>query len=385
MALSENQLREILERAVNAPSGDNCQPWTFSWDGHGLQIIYDPVRGRHPLNPHEMMSILTLGCLLEAIEFAAVDLKHRSVPQIAPVLDAKTSVWATVLFEPLSQPPPTWRVDLSRQLAARSTDRRLFQGGTIPADLLADIQSDVPTEEPTARLHVLQSASPQFAPVVQYAVDAEGLLIVHPRILPATLEWVRWTESMAERTRDGMRWRNLGIQIWQLPLIIAIRYYPVILRVIKFLMLGQHRAAAAKQLRSSAGLVAVAIPYPNQAGDLVQAGRLMLRAWLKLTAIGYGVQPLSLASAISFYAQSPNSDLSPRWNRFFRNHLPLLRKSFSLSPGTAVTWMFRTGRATPLPLALRTLRRPIDWVLTQRVPQSETGGIQNDSRPTEKS
>jgi sulfur-carrier protein adenylyltransferase/sulfurtransferase len=64
-------LRAIVAAALSAPSGDNCQPWRFAWDGEVLAIAHDAGRGVHPINRANLASLLALGCAVEAAALAA--------------------------------------------------------------------------------------------------------------------------------------------------------------------------------------------------------------------------------------------------------------------------------------------------------------------------
>ena len=86
--ISESQIRAIVKAASLAPSGDNCQPWCFHWDGRELVVTHDEERDRHALNRAHHGSLVSLGCVLESIRIAAL---HEGL-----------SVKWTVVFNPLS-------------------------------------------------------------------------------------------------------------------------------------------------------------------------------------------------------------------------------------------------------------------------------------------
>ena len=69
--IPQTTLSKILDLAVQAPSGDNCQPWKFSRDGDQLLLINDIGRGRHFLNVAQRASLIASGAVLENISIAA--------------------------------------------------------------------------------------------------------------------------------------------------------------------------------------------------------------------------------------------------------------------------------------------------------------------------
>ena len=70
-------IERIVQAAAQAPSGDNCQPWRFVWDGKTLTIGHDEERARHGFNRVNHASCLSLGCVLESIHIAASGEKLR--------------------------------------------------------------------------------------------------------------------------------------------------------------------------------------------------------------------------------------------------------------------------------------------------------------------
>jgi hypothetical protein len=120
-----------------------------------------------------------------------------------------------------------------------------------------------------------------------------------------------------------------------------------------------------KQLQSSAGVVLISIPaVKGSFKDVVQAGRLMMRAWLSLTQQNFGVQPLTLCSNPIYWARQGLLDAEfQKIAHVYEGGQGLLQKVFSLSPDRVAVWMIRTGLSTPLPENMRTFRRPVQLTL----------------------
>jgi hypothetical protein len=201
--------------------------------------------------------------------------------------------------------------------------------------------------------------------ITDYIVDTEKIMMTHPDILPAVLIWVRFTLKEARLRRDGLTWQNLGANFWELPLMVLIREFPGIMKFFSIFSLPQHSARVRKQLRSSAGVVLISIPArKGNFTDVVQAGRLMMRTWLSLTHLDYGVQPLTLCSHPIYWTRQDLLDVhfKNQVHLYEKGH-KLLQKVFALPSDRVPIWMIRTGRSTPLPEHMRTLRRPVEQTL----------------------
>ena len=61
----------MVEHAVLAPSGGNCQPWKFFADGMRLSVVHDRVRSKNLLDADHCGSLLALGAAIQNICIAA--------------------------------------------------------------------------------------------------------------------------------------------------------------------------------------------------------------------------------------------------------------------------------------------------------------------------
>jgi nitroreductase len=344
MKMTESQLRQILDKANWSPSGDNCQPWTYEWNGERLVIFHDAERGEHPVNPGGVASRIALGCLLEAMDISASEHGFNIRTTLLELRNEGITPWAEVRFEPSG----TDRNPLLDSLLKRTTDRRPFQGGDLRADLFQKLESGA------AKLHFLAKPAQEF---VKFVAESEQLLTDHPHILPATMKWARLSAKHAQKTQDGLSWRNLGAKFWEVPMMPLIRDYRPFFLFARHTIAPQHRARVTKQLTSSAGVICVSISHKNNE-NIVTAGRLMMNAWLSLTQQGYGVQPLTLASMVNMCSIDGTMPLSEKWQKFHREGQNVLRKHLVISADSTPVWMIRAGISTPLPENCKTLRKP---------------------------
>lgn len=357
MGLTNTEIKQILEKANWYPSGDNCQPWSYEWDGKFLSLNLDPVRAKHPLDISQISSLLSLGCLIEGIDLAASEFGSK-VSHVASDLTKKDDkILTKVSFSSPSK--NIEKNDLSEFLAQRTTDRRPYDGGKLSLSTLAEVVREQELFSP-ARIHTTSGISDEL---LEYILDTEDHFVSEPKILQATLNWVRFTTSDALKTRDGLPWRNLGVHFWELPLLPLMRDYLFIGKMSKGFLRVQRRKEVKRQLVSSAGLVCVSVSKGDSFG-IVQAGRLMMRSWLSLTKQGYGVHPMTLASIFAFAAHENDPEVPAARREFYRKGCDLLSKEFLIPNDATPLWMVRTGISNPLPQKLRTLRRMLKDVLS---------------------
>jgi len=361
MSLNKDHIQRVVTKAVCSPSGDNTQPWTFAWDGTTLNVIHQQSLASHPLNPAGIASMISCGCVLEAITIAATEF-HCSTSFTLGDFQAGDSVWARVRFGPSTSSPDP----LSEVISQRTTDRRLFKKGGLPVPTLKSIAAQEHAYAP-ARIHWTSDVE---GDLTDYIIDAEKIMITHPDILPAVFKWVRFTMKQAHLTRDGLSWRNMPLRIWEIPTVALIREFPGTLKFFRGAILPQHCTRIREQLHSSAGVILISVPaVQGNFTDVVQAGRLMMRTWLSLTQLSYGVQPLTLCSNPIYWSRQDLLDVHFQKNAaMYEKGRGLLQEIFSIPADRLPIWMIRTGLSTPLPEKMRTFRRPVEQTLKYITP-----------------
>ena len=347
-------LPRVVDAAMTAPSGDNCQPFRYRWDRSTevLSVVHDADRARHRMNVGGHASLLTLGCLIEAIDLAC------SAEGLAPGFQrrpAGDTTWMDVRFEAANRS----RDGLHTGLPLRSTDRRPFRGGDLGDAVFAEVRRDA--ERSPCGLYL--AGRPD--------AELEALMLLLDEVIwrdEATghdaLAWVRFSDIEVQRSRDGMSWRNLGISLAEARASELIVRMPALLRVVR--LAGAMRATKRvlrRQLRTSAGLLLLTVDAPGHDG-VIEAGRLALRAWIRLSMAGYAAQPLSLPSLCVYNRLTGvlPDDLPADLLAAFDRAPAALAESFAVPRGQLPVWMLRVGRNHPLPGVARALRLRRDWV-----------------------
>src|SRR5262249_32204986 len=75
--LPAEQVMTLATAAARAPSGDNCQPWRFRWDGTCLRIGFLPDRAESYYDVSHAASWVSLGAVFVNLRIAADGLGIR--------------------------------------------------------------------------------------------------------------------------------------------------------------------------------------------------------------------------------------------------------------------------------------------------------------------
>lgn len=349
--LREDWIKEIVALAGLAPTGDNCQPWSFRWTKDTLKISHDSSKAAHCLNQENHASLLSLGCVLESIAIAASSLGLMTESQFQ---NLKSSPTAEVRFAVSTTDPD----ELADCLAQRCTDRRKYKGGSIDKQLTDTLCNY------SKGLNVSLYLSKVTPELTNFISSTELFIWEHKEAHQDIHRWLRLSRKAAMASRDGLPWYNLGIDYAGCLMLALTRQFSV-QQAINYIFFKKFMQLTTRRLlRSSAGLGLITV-HSKAPADLIDAGRLWLKAWCCLNKNGFGLHPITSSTIPSYdiILGTEMPSLLPDYRSLFLDGLNLLQKTFSLAEQEIPIVMFRTGLNPPLPQKLRTLRLPLDQVL----------------------
>lgn len=250
----------ILERASRAPSGHNAQPWSVRIETDYWVVSADPSRRLPAVDGDDRELMISLGAFVEAliVSGAADGLRFEPMVKAGEVHLALTEMR-----------PVDGDVE---ELALRRTIRGPYEERPLE-------KSDVDAFSDAAyfaRSNVLREATVEANRAQAFRDDAQRELI----------EWIRWTKKEANTKRDGLSLAALGI--------------PGVTAWIAETFLNKQRLLTKTSRESQAVDAGKAI---DQSGgwlvitgtDLLDAGRRLLRLWLRARRRNVAIQPMSQA------------------------------------------------------------------------------------------
>ncbi|MDX1435865.1 MAG: hypothetical protein R3335_03575 [Anaerolineales bacterium] len=343
--------RRIIALAQTAPSVDNAQPFSFTWQDTSLLIHRDPGRDRKRGNAGGTITQVGLGCLLECISIAA-----SGEPLTASFHTMEASQ---------DQQGPVARVDFEAAdfeadplidgLALRASDRRIYRKGALSDPVFQEVLADV-NRETYVQLYFQDQPE---EPLVDYILRCDEFNWQDGQIMPEMLSWVRWSRRQAEETRDGIPWQGMGVNF------ITSRLMMLVAKSPRFrAMAGRNggpmnaqKESLRAQIESSAALGCITVREPG-ADALVRLGRSFLRVWVRLNMAGYGLQVMANPSlhVYQFEQGLIPGDYPEASRQVFAEGREKLTDGFGIHENEIPAWMFRTGRSPTLPDEMRTLR-----------------------------
>ncbi len=126
-----NALRFIARAGIQAPSGDNVQPWKFSFDTNALTLYINRQADDSFFNVNQVASLISGGAALENIKYAAAALGLESRIEMLPD-GAGADRLATVHFSPTGV---AFGELMEDTLWRRSANRRLYSRTPLPPEV----------------------------------------------------------------------------------------------------------------------------------------------------------------------------------------------------------------------------------------------------------
>lgn len=349
----EDALAAALARARLAPSADNCQPFVFHGDADRLELRWLAARAAHAIDGARYASWLTLGALLETLRLAAGEAGLRVTREALTPRAGDGQAWATLRLEEGGSWDP-----LAGAIEARCTDRRLYRRVTVDSNLKYELERP-DGRAPRARL-VLRD--PPRGPTLRWLLDADAYIWRQPEVFRDISRWIRFSPGELAATGDGIGADAFGLPSQGVHLLRA----PGAQRLIAGARLDRlHRAWVRALLGSASATALIATDAPGPEG-LVDAGRRAALAWLRCSAEGLAVQPMTILS-LPVYAAATGAlpaETLPRFRTHFEAGRDVLRAAYGLGAGELPVWMFRIGGAPPRPPP-RSPRRPLSELWTR--------------------
>lgn len=341
---SRAELEELVRVATLAPSGDNTQPWRFVVDvEHGrIEFHLDETRDPSPMNAGQRMARIAIGAALENV----LDLCRKRGWRAEREYE-KSGALAVIRLHGSGERGEGGEA----MLAARVTNRRLYDGRPLGASFLERLRSATPILEGVATHWI--TGKERLATLADLIGRADALMFGDASMRRAFLSKVRFDRPAGDPVEDGLSLASLELSFADR---IALRMLPWLPNWL--LRIGGAKrvfaAKARKLVESASGLCLIVGPDGSEDTDLT-AGRAMQRTWLALTTEVLAAQPMMSLLVLENVADNGSPEiiaaLGPGQLAGLRQELRACvpeigegRPAFLLRFGFAVPPTGRTGR-----------------------------------------
>ena len=346
----------ILQAAVHAPSGDNCQPWRFLADRRQITLCMRPEVDRSLFNVGQYATLIACGAALENMGLAATRYGFETRVDSFPQPDDPLQV-ADIHF----QANEIEEDSLQRYIPERHTTRSVYDERTIPQGTLDELRAQGQSLA-GVELELIEDRE-RRREVARLVWEADRIRLENRRLHAHFMHMVRFSAADALSQRDGLPLDNLEAGKGGNLFLRLTRPWPVMKLCNQ---LGASRMIARISFNaiiqaSAVGLVRCRDSRPQ---SFLDGGRVLQRIWLAATRAGLDFQPMTAITLFRLRWQLGAQAAFPHRQRERLEKLwPVYDELLGNEgfPDQGHVMLFRIGYGRRV--TCRTLRRPLDVFL----------------------
>ncbi|MDP3710445.1 MAG: hypothetical protein Q8R29_01840 [bacterium] len=346
-------IEDILNLAVWAPSGDNCQPWRFEVYDNKIDIFNVPDKDKALYNFRQSGSMVAHGALIENIFIITSQLGYEVRPSFPPAKEKNNLVASLTLTESKPKEEPLYNF-----IKVRTTNRKPYKKHYLSPEIKENLLNSVIGEGGV----VLIEDEKQKHLLGRSLSANEQILFENAALHKSFFSNVVWNKREEQEKKSGLYLKTLELPP---PARLAFHLFSS-WNWLKFLnKLGLSRSVAktnAKIYGSCAIMGAIITPSESDE-DFIAAGRMMQKIWLKATASGLGMQIMAGLPYLARRVFANQADmLSDTHHQMIRNHYSQI-ESIVDGKNKNIVLLFRIGdggnpsaRSSRLPAEIKVIK-----------------------------
>ncbi len=347
----------LIRSGIQAPSGDNCQPWYFSYNGDTINLFLDRNADTSFFNVHQIASTISCGAVIENIRVAATRFGLATAISYLPDPCDKDLMASLKLF-----PVDTEADPLFDAIWKRHTNRKFYKKRHFPNFIFRELETTLTGFEGVKLSLITDRKKLKSLAKLIYRVDR--IRTEHRPLHEHLVQMIRFTKKEATEKRYGFPIQNLEAGLAGNIFLWLTRPWWV-MNLVNKMGLGRMVALHSYQAMvkcSAAGLLTV--PEMDRT-NFLEGGQALERIWLTLTRYGLAMQPMTAITLFWLrWQMDGEADFLPAHRRLLREVWQDYRKLFpdvDFSKEGHVM-LFRMGYAPPI--THRTYRKSVQNFLT---------------------
>ncbi|MDO8582331.1 MAG: hypothetical protein Q7S16_05675 [bacterium] len=348
----EDKIKKIIAIAVNAPSGDNMQPWRFALTDQMLDLYNIPTGDTSPYNMRQRGSLIAHGAVLENIDIVAPTFGLQSSVQLFPTPDDKTHIAHISFTEVSSRIHP-----FAATIEQRCTNR-------LPYDKIP--LTDKTTQALDIAVGSLKSLSLSWVRENDEKDELgrilslnERLILENEKIHDAIFSIIRWTNEDEQATNDGLFIKTLELAPPQRFAFRIFSNWRRLSKIRKLINVGKLVSKDTAKLYASSGAFGLFTIDDESDTTFVTLGRALERLWLTATNMGLSIQPVTALPYLYQRIKAGDANfLSLEQQREIENAAKAIRMFFHVPQTHTTAFLFRIGVCRVQPSARSRKRAP---------------------------
>ncbi len=283
----ENKIiQQILQAAVQAPSGDNVQPWKIEVSENltQLKLINLPEKDNSIYNYEQMASYIAHGAAIENIVIASGQLGYKADLELFPDDNNPNVVAKISLLHGVKNEEP-----LFPAIFERHTNRFFYKKVKISEDTKQSLTAEIEKIRGASLLLVDQPS--KIDQLAKCLMVNDRLVFENKQIHQFLFNMIRWSKQQVEDTLDGMPVDVMGVNVMEKMVFPFFRYWSFV-KFNNYLGLSRFIGLKSWWNMKNSPLIGVVSVEGKDKVAFVQGGRAAQRCWLQITKEGLAFQPI---------------------------------------------------------------------------------------------
>ncbi len=285
--ITEEMIRYIIEAGIQAPSGDNAQPWKFAYTDNTIDLYLDRDADRSFFNVKQIASIISCGAVLENMRIAATALGISAQIDYLPNEGIDDHMATLSLFKTGKSKSQNLIVET---LWERHTNRTLYIKKPIPPAILNNFESLI-SQFPGTHLHLITHKA-DLKKLAKLVYKVDRIRTEHRPLHEHLCNMIRFSEAETSIKKDGLPLKNLEAGFTGEFFLKATRSWRV-MSIANKLGLGRMVAAHAMASVMNSTCAALITVDGIEPQDFLIGGQALERIWLMLSEKGLYMQPMA--------------------------------------------------------------------------------------------
>lgn len=287
--MNQDLIKKLIEYGIQAPSGDNSQPWKFIISKNNEILLYNlPDKDNAILNIHQGGSLVSHGAVILNIKITADNFGYKTIVNYFPNPNDKNLI-ANLSFINNKDKNHLYESDLFYSIKKRSTNRRYYKKD-LSNNFIEEIQKVIKSTDIKVKIFNNQKDKDLIANFISIS---EEIILQTKELHELLFKDVVWTKKQELVKRHGLFVKTLEFNPIQLFVFWLCRKWKNISFLNKKINFAHKVGEQNANIYKSSGLLGfILIPNTNNI-NYVKAGELLQYIWLKSTNLKLGFQPIT--------------------------------------------------------------------------------------------
>ncbi len=332
-------IHKILESALQAPSGENSQPWKFRVVGTTIEHYHNPQSDTSIYNYKNRGSFVAHGAAIENMCIAAAALGYKATVSLFPASDNPDYI-ARITITPSPSSDQSAK-KLYSTIALRTSNRKPYTQVPLRPEHAEELLLVAQSYEQLGIKYQRIIEREKIVQLANVGATNEEIMLQNKLLHEFFFNHLTWTKEEDTQKKVGFFIQTLELPFPVQILFKLIRHWWAMAFLIK---VGFPKAVRASNAITDAAAAefGVLTTENNTPEDYIHTGRLLERLWLTASLNGLQVQILT-GTIYLYYAQEGDRNVFSQQERSLLDTQISILRSMLYKERATVTCMFRIG------------------------------------------